>query len=294
MQVRCSIILIDVSEPAEIERMLAQTTIVVRSPLNKREISDYFFGSIDGRTLQFGRVQAGELLANIDSMEDELRRYYNSATENYQIVEGIISPVPLNQFTDKQVYAIKSGKISWGQLQYEPKVKASALPTSRPTPRALSFSYHVEYVTDKEGVEMGVMAGARAHDVSISLLYVWIHRLACAGISTYFTVNWIETARLLSLVYKNEQKSPEEHTTLQRIVRPRLQLKEQEPFVRALVYLSAAMKIDIGEKTALLIAEKFANIGDLYLASVEDLTEIKGIGRITAEKILRALGRSIE
>lgn len=241
--------------------------------------------------MQFGRVQAGELLSDVDSMEDELRRYYNSADKNYQIIEGIISPVPLATVTDKQYYALKSGSLTWNRLPFSIKISAPRTPTSRPLPKSLSFSYKVEYVTDVTGVEFGALTHGRAHDVPTSMLYVWIHRLAEAGISTYFTENWMETARLLGIIYKNEQKPAEEHTTLKRIVRPRMVLKEQDPFVRALVFLSSAMKLNIGEKTAQLIADKYANIGDLFMTSVDELTEIEGIGRITAEKILSALGR---
>jgi len=287
-------ILIDSAEPAEIERLLSQTTIVVRSPLNRQSRSDYFFGGADGHTLQFGRVQAGELLANIDSMEDELRRYYNSADRNYQIIEGIMSPAPLATLAEKQIYAIKSGKLLWNKIPYSIKISSPKMPTSRPTPKSLSFSYRVEYITDAMGVELGALVDGRAHDVPISRLYVWVHRLAEAGISTYFTMNWVETARLLGVIYRNEQKQPEEHETLQKIIRPRIKLREHDPFVVALVSLSLALKLGIGEKTAELIASKFANIGDLFLASVGDLTEIEGIGTVTAEKILKALGRSIE
>jgi hypothetical protein len=276
--------------------MLSQVAPVVRSPLNNRSISDYFFGGYDGSTFQFGRVQAGELLGNIDSMEDELRRYYNSATNNFQIVEGIISPDSVAVPTDKQLFAIRSGKLKWfGKVGITTRDTDSFSPT-QPPPSSMNqtYGYKVECVTDIANVSRYAVTRGHTFHTPITLYYAWKHRLAMAGVITYETLNWIETARLLATIYKNEQKPPEEHTTLQRIVRPRLQLKEQEPFVRALVYLSAAMKIDVGEKTATLIAEKFANIGDLYLASVEDLTEIKGIGRITAEKILRALGRSIE
>jgi hypothetical protein len=286
-------ILIDAAEPEDLEKLLSQTAVTVRSQLNKQGKSDYFFGSASGHTLQFGRVQAGELLSDIDSMEDELRRYYNSADENYQIIEGIISPVPLATITDRQYYAVKSGSLTWNKLPFSVKMSSPLTPSSRPMPKALSFSYKVEYITDSTGIEFGVLNHERVHNVPTSLVYVWIHRLAEAGIPTYCTVNWIETARLLGVIYKNEQKPPEEHTTLQRVIRPRLQIKEQDPFVRSLVFLSAAMKLNIGEKTAQLIADKYANIGDLFLTSVDELTEIEGIGKITAERVLKSLGREI-
>lgn len=92
-------ILVDSSEPQEIIDLLKQCTDVTVMALNQTQRSDYYFGGEDGKTKQFNRVQAGELLSSIDSMEDELRRYYPSADESYQIIEGLIAAVPLSRKT---------------------------------------------------------------------------------------------------------------------------------------------------------------------------------------------------
>ncbi len=253
-------ILADNSEPAELIKLIQQAVPVVVSPLNQMRISDYFFGNYIGERLQFGRVQAGELLGDIDSMEDELRRYYEQADKNYQIIEGIISPIRL---------AVK-GKQSY----------------TTATTRGTSAGLYAYKVGDN-------FISEHSYNATASMLYVWIHRLAEAGITTYWTVNWVETARLLMTIYRNEQKPPEEHSTLQRVIRPRIQVKEPEPFLKAMMFLSNAYKLQIGETRAKAITDKFCNILDIATSSVSDIMEIEGIGKKMAEKILSALGREI-
>ena len=89
-------ILVDSAEPEDIVRLLQQSVDVSVLPLNQSSRADYYFGGEEG-TQQFVRVQAGELLANIDSEEDEIRRYYESADRTGQIVEGIITDAPLTK-----------------------------------------------------------------------------------------------------------------------------------------------------------------------------------------------------
>jgi len=255
-------ILADNSEPAELIKLVQQAVPVVVSPLNSMHISDYFFGNYEGKRLQFSRKQAGELLGNIDEAEDQLRDYYEQADENYQIIEGIISPVRL---------AVK-GKHSHASTDVSTRGTAGG-----------TFAYKVDnnYISE------------HSYNATVSMLYVWLHRLAKAGITTYWTINWVETARLLMTIYRNEQKPPEEHTTLQRVIRPRIQVKEPEPFLKALMFLSNAYRLQIGEVKAKAITEKFCNILDLATSSVSDITEVEGIGRKMAERLLSALGREI-
>ena len=286
-------LLADSNEPDNLIKLLKQSCPVTVTNINTARMADYWFANYEGTRLQFNRVQANELLADIDSMEDELRRYYNNADENYQIIEGIISPTPLSTFTDKQIYTVQSGKIAWRELRYEPKVRMPDTPTTRPSPRTLSYTYRIESIIDKESVEVSAITGGRGHNVPISLVYVWIHRLNKVGVSTYYTLNWTETARLLTTIYRNEQKPLEEHGTLQRVARPRIHIREVDPFVKALLFLSNAYQLGVGEVKAQAIANKFVNILDLATVGVSELMEVEGIGKKMAEKILSSLGREI-
>ncbi len=256
-------ILVDSSEPENIIALLEQSAPVTVMPLNQSQRSDYYFGGEDGKTRQFNRVQAGELLGNIDSMEDELRRYYNSADENYQIIEGLISAVPLTRKT--KTYSGIS-------------IRRQARPTSL-------FSCSV--------AENGYIYGSRDWNVSSAMFYAWIFRLDQAGISTFYTENYIGTVRLLAAIYNNCQKPPEEHTTLNRYVKPRIVIKEQNPMVKALMALSLAYQIGIGEDRATKIAEQYGSLFDVAMAEVSEITQIEGIGKKTAEKLLSSIGREL-
>lgn len=257
-------ILVDEFEPAEIYKLMEQSAPVTWMSLNNTHRSDYYFGGEDGKTRQFSRKQAGELLSDIDEAERQLSDYYINADENYQIVEGIISAVPLLK-RDKSYNAVS--------------IRHQARPTTL-------YSYKVE--------ANGYMHSEQSHDVSASLLYAWLFRLEQAGVHTIYTENWIATARMIAAVYKNCQKSPEQHTTMQRYIRPRIVIKDKDPFVFALMAIGRAYRIKIGESTAAKIATKYTNLLDVAMSTPSELEEVEGIGNTTAVNLLEAIGRSLE
>jgi len=261
-------LLVDSNEPDNIVKLLQQSCPVTVTNLNQLHISDYFFGNYEGKRLQFSRKQAGELVGNIDEAEKQIADYYNNADENYQIVEGIISSAKL---------MIKGAAVP---------IDGHGFTASTRDLGAKLFCYKIE---PGGFVEKGHSFSA----INDSLLYAWIHRLAKNGVITYFTDNWIGTARLLSAIYRNEQKPPENHSTLQRVVRPRIHIKEADPFMKSLLFLTNAYQLGIGEKKAKALADRFVCILDIATASVSELTDVEGIGKKMAEKILSSLGREI-
>lgn len=222
-------------------------------------MSDFFIGSERGRTLQFSRKQSGELLGDIDEAERQIRDYYDKADENYQIVEGIISPFPMfRKGGSRLVLPPRYGKVL--------------------------YSYSV--------TETGYITSERSWNVSSSLYWAWLHSLDRAGVPTYFTINWIDTARLLVAIWNNESKPPEEHNTLQRVIKPRIQIKEHDSFVKAVMFISHVYKVGVGEQKALALKQAgFSSILDLAMASPDELQEAAGIGKTVAMKLLRAIGR---
>ena len=256
-------LLVDLHEPDNIVKLLKQSTPVTVTNLNGLHMSDFFFGNYDGKRFQFSRKQAGELVGNIDEAEDQLRDYYNQADENFQIIEGIISPVRLHGFPISD-HSPASSKVST---------------------RDLGDKLYCYQVQPSGHIERGHSFSA----INISILHAWIHRLAQAGIVTYYTLNWIDTAKLLSIIYRNEQKPPEEHHTLKRIIKPRIYIKDADPFVKALLFVGSAYKLQIGETRAKALADRFVNLFDLAMSSVEEITEVEGIGKTVAKKILNAL-----
>lgn len=281
-------ILVDTSEPDNILKLLQQSIPAAKAPLNQNKIADYFFGNYEGRTKQFGRVQAGELVGNVDSMEDELKRYYDSADETNQIIEGLLSPVKLYmKAAAAETSAIGEGMRSGG--------RSGSVVSTRDL-GAKVFTYPVE----PSGF---IEHGHSFTTVRMSELYAWIYRLDQLGVSTFYTNNWEETARFLISAYRNEQKAPEEHTTFKRIYRPKVYIKHEKDMTKgeldeyrltkALLLLSSAYNLGVGEVKARALADRFCNLLDISLASVSDLIGTEGIGKSMAEKILRALGRDI-
>lgn len=264
-------ILVDTAEPEDIVRLLQQTAPVTVISLNQTNRADYYFGGEDGKTYQFCRVQAGELLGNIDSQEDELRRYYESADRNYLVIEGIITDVPITK-RDKSLASVS--------------VRLKNRPSTL-------FTYRI--------ANNGYLFGEHAYDVGADKLYAWLYRLSECDVPTFFTHNYVGTAKLLSAVYHNCQKP--EHSTLNRYYIPRIKLGEkdeegkritirkQNPFIRGLMALSIIYRIDVGEvKATALYKAGYKSLYDLAFASVAELMRVEGIGKVTAERLLSAIG----
>jgi len=192
------IILVDISEPEEVVALLRQSVEVSLEPLNQQNLSDYFFWDIEGQSEQYSRKQAGELLANMDEAERQLGEYYNNADRNFQIIEGIITPTRLPLKRKKDV-SIKFHTVSSNVL----------------------YTYHVS--------SNGFIYGERVYRTSYSKYQAWIYALDRAGITTFFTMNHVQTARLLVAHYQNAQKT--EHKTLQRVIKPKVLLKSHDPLV---------------------------------------------------------------
>ena len=264
-------ILVDTAEPDDVVRLLEQACDVTVLPLNQSNRGDYYFGGEDAKTHQFCRVQAGELLGNIDSEEDELRRYYPNADYTGQIVEGIITDTPITK-QDKSMASI------------------SVRMKSRPS---TLFSYRI--------APNGYLHSEHAYDVGADKLYAWFFRLEQCGVPTFFTHNYVGTAKFISAAYHNCQKLT--HDTLNRYYIPRITLgekdeegkrltiREQNPFIRALMSLSIIYRLDIGEKKATALYKAgYKTLYDLAFSSVGELSRIEGFGKVTATKLLTAIG----
>jgi hypothetical protein len=253
-------LLIDSAEPAAIERLISQSVEVARVNLNVTSRADYYWAGEDGRTEQYCRVQAAELLSGIDSQEDELRRYYESADQTNLVMEGIISSVPLTARKERSLADVTVRKAS--------------------RPNTL-FSYKI--------ADSGFIYDERVWDASVGKYHGWLIGLDRVGVRTYNTMNWIETAKFLSTAYNNAQKA--EHQTLNRYYRPRISIQSQDPFVKMLMGMSLAYELNIGEEKAKVLASRFHNIVGICLADVSEIMQCAGVGKVIANKLLDAIGR---
>lgn len=251
-------IFIDNAEPEDIINFIKPTIPVEVQSLNQKLMADYFFIAADGHRVQLNRTQAGELLSNIDSFEDELRRYYNNAEETYAIIEGIISPY----------------KIGAAKMPSEISLRKAA-----PAPGAL-YAYAVS--------TKGWIYREQQFNISNKLFKAWLYQIDKAGISVVYTINDIDTAASLVAIYENSQKP--EHTTLQRYLRPRITVRDHNKHVQALINLSSAYRLNIGEVKAQALIDRFGTLGAILLSEPDELCEVEGIGRGIADNLLKAIG----
>jgi len=269
-------ILVDEHEPPELLKLIKQSVPAVFHPLNRLHKSDYLFQNYEGKTFQYSRKQAAELVGDIDEAERQIADYYNQADYNFQIVEGWISPLPIKGIDIKDFSKMKPASIrELGQKLYCYPVQPNG---------------HIEH-------------GHSFSTISSSILYAWEHRLIMCGVPTIYTINWCETARRLVIEYKNEQKPPENHKTLQRVIVPRASVMDETRMssderneyrlMKSLIFLSDAYKIGVGEKRAKALAKEYINLMDIAMASPEQVASVENMGIATARKLLKALGRTI-
>lgn len=270
---------LDEFEPATIEQLLVQTCDCTRAGLNRMKLSDYYIG-VDSKTMQFSRKQAGELLSDLDEAERQIREYYPNAEENYQIVEGIISTVPLSIPSRKQYYAQKSR----GQRVLDPfeGKKLPAVVRDAKSGKLLQGNLYSYSVNDYGGI-----ANEKHHKVNAQMYWSWIAELNSCGVTTFFTLNYVETARFLATVYKHYQK--ESHNTLNRYIKPRITIEKQDPQVLTLMGIVGA---ELGEVKAKELIERFGDVYSVLTADMEELQEVIGIGKKYAQKIRDSVRRS--
>lgn len=264
-------IYLDSAEPENIELLLNQSVQTDRQPLNAKDLSDYYMVSYDAESLQFSRKQSGELLSDIDEAERQIRDYYNNADHNFQICEGLITPMPL--------YLPRRGKK--GTI---PSITLDA--SIRHLSAGGLYSYTVSAT--------GWIDDERAHKISGKMFYAWIYQLEQCGVPTFFTINYIETAKLLVAIHDNIQKA--EHTTLQRYIKPRLAIKKKpklliEPYDLQVMTLMGVQGARIGEKTAKALVARFDDTHGVATATVEELATVPGIAKKYAQTIFDGFRR---
>lgn len=249
-------ILIDIAEPAEICNLIKQTVPITIAPLNQASMADYRLSGFDGHSIQVNRTQAGELLSNIDSFEDELRRYYKSADEFYAVIEGIISPYKLSAIRSPQDISLR--------------------------PLAPPGSLYTYAISDR-----GYIYDERVYNVSNKMFKAWLYQIDKAGITVMYTINYVDTAACLVALHENAQKA--EHSTLQRYYKPKIRIKPHNPHVVALMALSSAYQLDVGQKKAEALIDYFGTVFNVLIASSGDLQEVEGIGPTIAKKIVNSI-----
>jgi DNA integrity scanning protein DisA with diadenylate cyclase activity len=127
---------------------------------------------------------------------------------------------------------------------------------------------------------------------SISLFYTWIYQLDKAGITYLPTFNWVETAQALVTMHNNSLKP--EHTTLKRYIKHKVFPEPWNHHVETLMGIrDENHKSIVGEEGAKALIEEFESVWNIMVQEPEDLIVVPGIGKITARKLLEAIGRIV-
>ena len=125
--------------------------------------------------------------------------------------------------------------------------------------------------------------------VRFSLLMAWFWALDKCGITVYQVPTLEATAIAIGAMYSNSQK--EEHTTLRRYIKEKIVAQSPDPYVLTLMGLRGA---GLGETKAIALIEHFSTPFDVFVASEQELAEVKGIGKGIARKIHRSIGRGVK
>lgn len=127
------------------------------------------------------------------------------------------------------------------------------------------------------------------YNISNKMFKAWLLQLDKSGITVFNSINYVDTAVSLVAFYQNLQKT--EHTTLQRYYKPRITIKGRNPHVQALINLSSAYKLDIGEVKATALIDKYLCLANLFFAERADVETVEGIGKKTVDHLFNIVGR---
>lgn len=85
--------LVDVHEPDDAVPLLGQSLEAVKEPINQQGYADYLWTGTDGRE-QCERKQWQEILGDMDSVEDQLRREVQAHPDvrTFLVIEGVATP----------------------------------------------------------------------------------------------------------------------------------------------------------------------------------------------------------
>lgn len=122
--------------------------------------------------------------------------------------------------------------------------------------------------------------------VRYTQLIAWFYQLDKCGVTVYQTSGLEASAMAIGAIYSNSQK--EEHTTLRRYIKEKITPLVPNPYIVTLMGLQG---VNLGEVKATALIKHFETPFYVFMASEEELAEVKGIGKGIARKIHEALGR---
>lgn len=89
-----TMIRVDAFEPVEIMNLIGQSCPATRANLNNAGFADYLWQDHAGDPVQVERKQWGEILSDLEGIEEQLRREFIMTPSMYLLIEGLVEPSP--------------------------------------------------------------------------------------------------------------------------------------------------------------------------------------------------------
>jgi ERCC4-type nuclease len=152
--------------------------------------------------------------------------------------------------------------------------------------RPMCQSYHAS----KDGK---VMVPGHKYNLSYKGVMAWLDQLDRHGITIVHSMSVKTTATVLTALYDNGQKTEEEHVTFKRILKQKVYPRPETVTTRHIATLMGIEGAELGEVRAKALIMEFGDVWTVFNRSVEELSGVAGIGKVTAKRLLNAIGRSV-
>ena len=134
-----------------------------------------------------------------------------------------------------------------------------------------------------------VMVAGRKYGYSYSRWQAWQHKMDKCGVTVVTTSDYIATAITVVALYKATQDP--RVVNFRRYIKEKVHLEEYNPQVAALIALGSAFKVEIGEKKAKALIERYYTVWAVLNQDVDSLADTQYVGKGTARKLLESIGR---
>jgi hypothetical protein len=229
---------IDTFEPNEAEAFLSTSVPIARASLNNQGKADYYWIDVEGHRRQWERKQIGELLSDIDGVEEQLNRELATCDELTLVVEGICMP---------HIYGVQTYQLSEDKRFF------------------------------RQGFNFTNEVGARRKIKQAQVLYpkyqAWKQGIRACGVAVIETATLEGTCWEIASAYKYSLDT--EHTTFRRYLREHISPFSPDLHVENLMRLKGT---GIGLKRAQELIKIYGTFYDAVTADARALASHLGPG----------------
>jgi len=138
-----------------------------------------------------------------------------------------------------------------------------------------------------------LMVPGHKYNLSYAGVMAWFDQLDRCGITIIHSLDYKTTATILVALYNNGQKPTDQHQTFKRILKQKVYPRPNSEKTRHIATLMGIEGAELGETRATALIQEFGDVWTVFNRSVEELSETVGIGKVTAKRLLNAIGRKV-